>query len=129
MASFAEQILMVLNPNALIGEENGRVCFIEDVTDLQGREYRMEIQSTPDGQHALGWCRFNPHGPTPNAGVPFVQGHCRDDGFLCLAPNQHGDKVETSPYDAAWCVRRARYWAIAFSVLKETGEFPQPDEE
>jgi hypothetical protein len=114
------------NANALVGSEDGVVVMIEDCTDPDGRIYRMEYQSTPDGRHAAAFCRFNPWGRTPNAGVSSVDGHVWEDGSLCMGSRHYGGSVDGSPYDLATVIQRARYWCTAFSVLKETGEFPQP---
>ena len=123
----AEQRARKINPNALFVKEDGYLIFIEDTNDQKGRPFRMGVVSTPNGNHALAYCIDNPHSPKPNAGVSYEKGHVRDDGLLCVGEN-HSTKVDTSPYNIEFCILRARYWAIGFSVLKETGRFPQPDE-
>ncbi len=120
----AEDIMVRANPNVLVGDEDDCVVMIEDVSDPDGRIYRMEYQSTPDGEHAVAYCRYNPWG-TPNDGEPATVGHCFDDGLLCLG-REHAASPAQSPYDLKTVIQRARFWCTAFSVLKETGEFPQP---
>ena len=122
----AELIMRRFNPNGLIGEdERGRVCLIEDCVDdpSDGRIYRIEIVATPDGRHALAYCRYNPWGAL-NGGEEYQTGHVDSSGFLCLGPDHRGKDVESSPYELSFVIKRARYWCTAFSVLKETGEFP-----
>lgn len=109
----------------IAGDRDGAVCMIEDVTDPDGRVYRMEYKSTPDGRHALAWCRSNPWDRrNSNAGVGYSDGHVNSEGLLCLGAS-HGSNYSSSPYDIASVIRRSRYWCTAFSVLKETGRFPQ----
>lgn len=110
----------------IAGDRDGAVCMIEDVTDPDGRVYRMEYKSTPDGRHALAWCRSNPWDrQRPNAGVGYAAGHVNSEGMLCLG-NDHRTSYASSPYSIENVIQRARYWCTAFSVLKETGRFPQP---
>ena len=122
----AAEIMRGLNPNAMIGIEDDHLAIIEDVTDPDGRMYRLEYQTTPDGQHATGFCRFNPWGGTPNAGESSIDGHVFEDGSICMGREHYGGSVDGSPYDLQTVVQRARYWATAFSVFKESGEFPNP---
>ena len=122
----AELLMRQFNRNGLIGEnEAGHVCLIEDVIDDpgDGRVYRIEIESTPDGRHAIAFCRFNPWGDI-NGGEEYQTGHVDSNGFLCLGPDHRGKDVESSPYELGFVIKRARYWCTGFSVLKETGEFP-----
>jgi len=113
------------NRNALIGRDaDGAICMIEDWTDPDGRMYRMEYRSTPDGNHALAFCRHNPWGGGPNSGVNYATGHVNTDGLLCIG-NDHGSDYARSPYNLATVIMRGRYWCTGFSVLKETGSFPQ----
>lgn len=123
----AEQIIKHFNSNAVVTKENGLIVMIEDVIDPDGRVYRIEYRSTPDGKRANGYCLFNPWGGrgNPNAGEEFVPSHVASDGFLCLKPGS-SKVVEQSPYDLEFAIKRARYWCTGFSVLKETGTFPQP---
>lgn len=114
------------NPNALIGSEDGVDIMIEDWADPDGRIYRMEYQSTPDGRHACAFCRFNPWGREPNASVAPTVGHVWPDGSLCMGSGHYGGSVQGSPYDLNTVIQRSRFWCTAFSVLKETGHFPQP---
>ena len=122
----AEQIMLQANPNSLIGvDDDGAVVMIEDVTDPDGRLYRLEYRSTVDGRHAVGFCRFNPWGGV-NGGEAYAMGHVAENGFLCFGADHGGQDVATSPYNISFVIRRARFWCTAFSVLKETGQFPSP---
>jgi hypothetical protein len=119
----AFEIMQCLNQNALTGQENGVDVFIEDIADPDERMYRLEYQSTPDGRHAVAFCRFNPWGAL-NGDEDYQTGHVDPDGFICVG-DQSVKSVAESPYDLRFVVQRARYWCTAFSVLKETGEFPK----
>ena len=123
----AEQVLKGLNPNALIGAEEGQVVAIEDVADPDGRMYRLEYRATPDGRRAVAWCLHNPWsaGGTPNAGQGYVEAHVGEDGFLCLG-NGSERALARSPFNLDYAVKRARFWCTAFSVFMETGTFPTP---
>jgi hypothetical protein len=94
------------------------VVMIEDVRDPDGRLFRIEIQSTPDGQHAIALVRYSPWGSTSDA-------HCLS-GVICLGPNGHGSNVTSSPYALEVVIPRARFWCVAVSHFHETGEFPSP---
>lgn len=121
----AEEIMLQENPNALVGiDDDGEVVMIEDVTDADGRMYRLEYRSTPDGEQAVAFCRYNPWGDV-NGGEAYVTGHVAENGFLCLGTDHDGQDVKSSPYNIAFIIRRARYWCTGFSVLKETGTFPK----
>ena len=125
----AEEVMRRMNPHGLTGEdEDGAIVMIEDHADPDGRMYRMEYRSSPDGKHTVAYCRYNPWGVKgrPNAGAGYATGHVAEDGFLCLGAKHSGRKIADSPYDVAYAIRRARFWCTAFSVLKETGTFPQP---
>jgi hypothetical protein len=113
------------NPNALIGSDGDVDVMIEDSTDPDGRIYRMEYQSTPDGRHATAFCRFNPWGPLDGGAI---LGHIFSDGSLCIGGKSggHGGPAKNSSYDLETVIQRARYWCTAFSVFQETGRFPQP---
>ena len=123
----AEQIIGRLNPNALAGEIDGCTVMIEDVTDPDGRIYRLEYCATADGRRAVAYCRFNPWGEAgqPDAGESYEDGHVMENGFLCLGDDAVRE-LGKSPYDLEFTIKRARYWCTGFSVLKETGEFPNP---
>ena len=110
-----------------MGEEDGHLVMIEDVTDPDGRMYRLEYRASHDGLRAVAYCLYNPWGGpgNPNAGEDYLVGHARDDGFLCVG-KESVDKLDESPYDLDHVIQRARYWCTAFSVLKETGVFPHP---
>lgn len=123
--SRAQDIMMHFNPNALVTRDGDIDLMIEDVADPDGRLYRMEYQSTPDGRHAAAFCRFNPWG-TPNGGESLVDGHVGSDGAICMGTGHSGGSASGSPYDLATVIQRARFWCTGFSVLKETGRFPHP---
>jgi len=120
----AERIARRYNANALVTMEDGHVVMLEHHSDPDERMYTMEYQSTPDGRHAIAWCRFNPWGGK-NGGESYSEGHVDDEGCLCLG-SKHFSTVEYSDYPLEVVIQRARYWCTAFSVLKETGTFPQP---
>jgi len=110
--------------NALLWTQDGITLIMEDYRDPDGRIYRLEYHCSHDSRHALALCRFNPWGNTPNAGVPFHIGHISPDGRIDLGRSYFGDKVHRC-FDLKAAVLRSRYWCTAFSVLKETGQFPQ----
>lgn len=114
----AAEIMQRANPNALIGHENGLVCMIEDVRDPDGRLYRLEIQATADGEHAIARVRHSPWGSLSDA-------HCQA-GVICLGARFHGMDVPRSPYRLEDVILRARFWCTAVSVYHETGQFPSP---
>jgi len=123
--SVAEDIMYRLNRNAVIGEDDdGAIVMIEDVTDTDGRFYRLEHRSSPDGRHAIAKCLYSPWGAV-NGGEEYSVGHVAEDGFLCLGSDHPGRGVEDSPYDIEYVIKRARYWCTGFSYLKEHGDFPQ----
>lgn len=122
--SSAQEKMKSSNPNALVGHEDGVDVMIEDVADPDGRIFRLEYQSTPDGRHAVAICRFNPWGRV-NGGETYSKGHVDEHGFLCLGTGAT-HSVGSSPHSLNDAIERGRYWCTAFSVLKETGEFPQP---
>lgn len=113
----AVQTLRRLNPNGFIAEEDGLVCMIEDHTDPDGRMFRLEYISTPDGRHAVAYCR---HSPWSNS-TP----HQLSGGLICIGPGGHNPVVRQSAYTLDHVVPRARFWCTAASVYHETGEFPQ----
>ena len=113
----ASRVLRRLNPHGLIGVEHGYICMIEDHADPDGRLFRLEYQSTPDGCHAAAWCRYNPWGTVNDVHTT----HC---GLICIGPRAHGPKPSSSKYDLEFVVSRARFWCIATSVYHETGSFP-----
>lgn len=120
--SVAQTLMKAANKNALIGADNGVEVMIEDHVDSDGRIYRIEYQSTPDGKHSIAFCRFNPWGAL-NGGEEYTVGHVDQNGFICVG-KQSVKAVHASPYDLQYVIQRARYWCTAFSVLKETGAFP-----
>ena len=121
----AARMMSSLNPNALVGFEEGKVIMIEDHSDPDGRMFRIEYRSTTDGQHALAYCLHNPWDGTgrPNAGEAYGVGHVAEDGFLCLGTDSTRS-LQCSPYDLERVILRSRYWCTGFSVLKETGAYP-----
>ena len=122
--SLAQSIMIAANENGLVGNEGELDIMIEDVIDPDSRIYRIEYQSTPDAQHAIAWCRFNPWGSL-NGGERYEVGHVHEDGFLCVG-TRSVRSVAQSPYSLQYVIRRVRYWCTAFSMLKESGVFPQP---
>lgn len=128
--SRASSVMRRKNVNAMSCPlDDDTVSFIEDVTDPDGRMYRLEYMSTVDGRHAVCFCRYNPWAGRSgliNCGVPYTEGHISSSGFLCLGADHVNEDIETSPYELAYVVDRARYWCTAFSFFKETGEFPHP---
>lgn len=128
-ASPATSVMRSMNPNALVAEENGYAVFIEERwdCDTDRRLYKLEYRSTFDGRHAIAYCLKNPwsNGASPNAGVEVTKGHVFSDGLLCLN-SEHARSPERSSMDLKTVIQRSRYWTLAFSVLKETGTFPNP---
>lgn len=120
----AQNMMNAANKNALIGSDGGIEVMIEDVADLDGRIYRIEYHSTPDGLHSISFCRYNPWGGV-NGGMEYRVGHVDSSGFICVG-EQSVKTVQDSPYDLSMVIVRSRYWCTAFSVLKETGKFPTP---
>ena len=121
----AESIMMNFNHKALICNEKDYIVMIEDCTDPDGRMYRMEYRSTPDGKQAIAYCLYNPWG-NKNGDESYSGGHVAEDGFICLGPNHDDKNLKNSPYDLEYVIRRSRYWCTGFSVLKESGVFPNP---
>jgi len=107
------------NPQGLIGVDNGVICMIEDHTDPDGRMFRLEYQSTPDGQHAIAWCRYSHWGNVDS------ERHISNGGVICVGPTAHTPTPAESDYDLDYVVPKARYWCTAISVFHETGHFPR----
>ncbi len=122
--SAANDIMQQFNQNALIGTENNNAVMIEDVSDPDGRMYRMEYQSSADGMHATARCLHNPWGGVTGDTENVHATHVFSDGMLCMGRGRTG--LFGSPFDIAAVIQRGRYWCTAFSVYKETGRFPQP---
>lgn len=121
----AIQIVRSLNPYALVSHEDGLIIAIEDVVDEDGNMYRLEYQSTPDGECAVAYCLSNPWDENDvTAGFPYHTAHVASDGFVCLGPDCQSHWPEDSPYDLKWTIKRARYWCTGFSFLCENGYFP-----
>jgi len=127
--SEAHEQMRAMNPNALSAREGEHLVFIEDWRDPDGRDYRIEYRTTPDGDRAVAYCLSNPWGPEddPSAGEDYYEAHVADNGFICLG-NDARRSLDRSPYDLEFAVRRARYWCTAFSAFKESDdeEFPEP---
>ncbi len=122
----AMRVMRQLNPNALMAVEDGMFIAIEDAWDCEedGRLYRIEYRSTLDGDHAVAFCRSNPWDrQSVQAGALVTQGHVFGDGLLCLG-SDHARYPCESPRNLRDTVLRARFWCTGFSVLKETGSFP-----
>lgn len=122
--SAAYDIMLGTNPNALISMEGSALVMIEDVADPDGRIYRMEYQCTPDGRHATARCLFNPWGGKTGGEDNPHKSHVFSDGRLCMGDGR--TSLFGSSFGLADVIQRTRYWCTAFSVLKETGRFPQP---
>jgi hypothetical protein len=105
-----------LNPQALHGRESGKEIFIEDVSDPDGRMYRIEYKCAPDGTNATAYVRYNPWGYNAYS---YQQSHLDSaDGLICV-----GKLVNRSncPYGLEYTVRRARTWCTGYSFLREHG--------
>lgn len=125
--SAAQDTMRQVNRNAMIDSEAGIDLMIEDFTDPDGRMYRMEYQSTPDGQHAAAFCRYNPWGGPPHRGGEDNRfSHIFSDGSICMGKEHFGGTVSDSPYSLETVINRARYWCTAYSVYMEIGKFPDP---
>ncbi|MDA7603584.1 hypothetical protein N8771_03775 [Euryarchaeota archaeon] len=127
--SASDEIMHRLNPNALKGRDPSNAVYIEDVWDCEedARIYRIEYVSTLDGKCAIAFCRSNPWDISAvNCGYSFSTGHVHEDGFICIGNDNYSRNVSDSQIDLETTVERARFWCLAFSVLKETGNFPQP---
>lgn len=122
----AERVMREFNRNALVylNAESETLVFIEDVQDPDERWYRMEYESTWDGNHAVAYCRYDPWQGNYR-GRSTAGGHLMGGGLLCLGPGVT-PTVPRSPFTLDTAVRRARYWCIAFSAYIETGTFPNP---
>ena len=122
MSDKAFEIMKQQNPNALVAHEDGKLCMVEDITDADDRMYRIEIQSTLDGTHAVAFCRHNPWSDNP---FDYHVSHMAQDGFLCITSASERD-ITKSSINLKDAILRARYWCTAYSVLRETGQFPMP---
>lgn len=125
--SCAADTMIQFNANAVVAELEEHVVMIEDVVDPDGRLYRLEYRSTPEGDRALAFCLHNPWGfaGEPSGGEDYWDAHVAEDGFICLGDAAHRT-LDESPFDLDFAIRRARFWCTGFSVLKETGSFPDP---
>jgi hypothetical protein len=105
------------NPRALIAAEGEKVVMIEDHRDPDGRFFRLEVDSSPDGRHAIAILRHNPWG----AGS---EPHLFADRRICIGPAAgHTGEADESPYDLAYVIPRARLYCTLLSVFHETGSF------
>jgi hypothetical protein len=117
----ATQIMLAMNPKMLVGTQGGLVVGLEDVR-VDGRWFRLEYQSTPDGARAIAYCR---HSPWENP-YSYQESHVRPaDGLLCLGTG-HVDDARRSPMNLRTTIRRARFWCFGFACLLQKGHFPQP---
>lgn len=99
---------------------------IRDIRDSDGRTYRVEFLSTPDGAHATARVLHNPWsraGQGPNAGAGYLQSHVSPEGFVCVG---EGAKytLKDSVHDLDFVVKRTEFWVTGFSFFKENGCFP-----
>ena len=123
----AIRLMKAANPRALIAMEGEFAVMIEDVLDdklPQGKLYRIEYKSTPDANHSAAYCVWWPHGPITT--IPAAHVHLRDGrGWICIG---HGASsvVTDSSIDLDVCIKRARYWVMAMSYFKQTGQFLNP---
>ena len=102
-------ILRGFNPKGLIGLENGFFCMIEDHADPDGRLFRLEYQSTPDGRRAVAWCRYNPWGSVHDM-------HTTSGGLICIGSSAHGPTPAYSSYDLNYVIPRARFWCTRIEI-------------
>ena len=126
--STASRTMRRFNRHAVVGiEADGTVVMIEDVTDSDGRMYRLEYRSTADGRRAVAYCRWNPWSPgrSPNAGVSYGTGHVSSSGLICVG-SKATSNLASSPYNLEFTIRRARYWCDLFSFFKQNGYWYNP---
>jgi hypothetical protein len=111
--SSAHEIMLSLNPHALAGRENGWEVFIEDVTDADGRIYRLEYRCKRSGRSARAFCLYS---PWPPASLPLTDSHLMPDRSICTSAQAHrgGDPLD-------YAVARARFWCTGYSFLREHG--------
>jgi hypothetical protein len=122
----AREVMLELNPHAFLALEGDELVALEDAWDCpdDGRLYRLEYRSTLDGRRAIAYCRSNPWDRRRvQAGQPLHACHVFDDGLLCLGTD-HARAPARSPRDLRETVLRSRFWCTGFSVLMETGQFP-----
>lgn len=105
----ADAIMHRLNPQAVHAQERGKMIFIEDVKDPDGRLYRVEYQSDSRGRNAQAYCRYNPWGGNPYSAP---QSHLFDDGKICLG---------SGTFNLEEVVGRSRSWCTAYSFMREHG--------
>lgn len=109
----AREVMYRLNPRALVWEEDGEDCFLEDVEDADGRMYRLEYRCNPAGHSALAYCLSH---PWPRASIPITDSHLMSNKSICTSARAHqgGDDLE-------FTVLRARFWCTGYSFLREHG--------
>ncbi len=123
----AATIMHELNPQALVAWDGDHIAIIEDVTDPDGRMFRLEYESAPDGSRASGFCRSNPwNRQEVTCGHGYSTAHVHPSGFLCLGRGYSSRSLSASPFNLSDAVKRSRFWCTAFSVFMETGAFPSP---
>lgn len=111
----ASQIMQQLNQNALHAREDGWDVFIEDVKDPDGRWYRLEYRCKPDGSSATAWVRHNPWVNNP---FSYGEAHLSSSNEICIGSGVSGND---SPYGLGYTVKRARFWCMGYSFLREHG--------
>ena len=111
--SRARDTMFRLNQRAFVARDGEQECFIEDVTDADGRMYRIEYRCNPSGRKALAYCLFN---PWPAAAIPITDSHLMSNNSICTSARAHqgGDDLE-------YTVARARFWCNGYSFLREHG--------
>ncbi len=122
----AARVMRELNPRAFVAKENGLLVAIEEIDDCpeDARTYKLEYRSTLDGRGAVAFCLSNPWDrENVQAGTLVSVSHVFSDGLLCLGAD-HARDPSRSPRSLRDTVLRARFWCTGFSVLEETGSFP-----
>jgi hypothetical protein len=104
-----------LNPRAIFGREEGKQIIIEDVKDPDGRWYRIEYKCNSDGSSTTARVLYNPWGSNPYS---WGESHLSPSGEICLGNGAHQNP---SPFTLDFAVRRARFWCMGYSFLREKG--------
>lgn len=120
----AQTLMLSLNPNALCYHDGDRDIFIEDVlgSEDDGGLYRLEYQTTPNGDQAVAFVRSNPWDrKRPGAGLDYRDAHVNPKtGSICVGKDHYED-MHDSCYDLNYVVLRARFWCTVFSAWQEGG--------
>lgn len=118
----AYRILKRQNSNMLIASERkGLLIGIEDHS-VESKIYRIEYESTLDGRGANAKILSNPWDRSrPNAGTNYATTHINSKGEICIGKNVTSNTL-SSPYDLETVIQRSRFWCMAFSAFKETGD-------